>query len=81
MHGAFDLLGSRRADRVAVKKNKNKNCLFLKIMEMQGEGKSSEKRISKGRGAKTGQSAVCLMRDGLRAGPKPKCCLSVAEVL
>lgn len=50
-------------------------------MEMQGEGKSSEKRISKGRGAKTGQSAVCLMRDGLKAGPKPKCCLSVAEVL
>lgn len=33
-------------------------------MEMQGESKSNEKRISKGRGAKTGQSAVCLKRDG-----------------
>lgn len=40
-----------------------------------------EKTISKGRSTKTIWSAVYAVRDGLRAGPKMKYLLSVAEVL
>lgn len=47
-------------------------------MEVQGEGKRSRKRITKGMGAKTGWSAVCPMIDRHRTGPQLKCGLSVS---